>query len=644
MLRSGEIIRDSRVVYVQPKEDLKIEVKTDKDVHLPGENGRIYFRVTDGSGKPTVAALGVIIVDEAVYALQEMQPGLEKVYFTLQEELLKPQVQVNFKPNESVENLIRQPAVQAAKQQVAQVLLTAVRPKAPAHWEVAPAVERRRKMDNQITQIGWALYNYASQFKPFLQYDKAAKKWDFRPELLQEVVKANYLQQSMLDDPLGGTLTLEALAGAEKQFTADRLAQVVNSVRMYQVLTTLVYHSNLNQNKWLKKGKWTFPKTALADALKPGWYGYNQNWLKDVWGNEYKLVELQKKQANKTGHSQFDFHQLVSAGPDGKFGTKDDITEGDLNVQTYYAGLWWWSRDGAQLARLQQNWNWGGRHRLRGMMDEFLMEKEAAAVNRFALPTGGMLPLAARSNSDNKKDAKPGQTGPVPGGGGPAPPVRVREYFPETLRWEPEIITDEQGRATVALTYADSITTWRLSASAHSQRGLLGGVSAPLRVFQDFFVDLDLPVSLTQNDEVAFPVAVYNYLKTPQTVKLRLKKEPWFELLDSGGYTRSLDLQPNEVTAVKFRIKAQRIGFHPLEVKAFGSKLSDAIKRTIEVVPDGKKIEQVVSDRLAGKVTQTITIPDHALPDASKLVVKLYPGVMSQVLEGVEGMLRLPGG
>ena len=46
----------------------------------------------------------------------------------------------------------------------------------------------------------------------------------------------------------------------------------------------------------------------------------------------------------------------------------------------------------------------------------------------------------------------------------------------------------------------------------------------------------------------------------------------------------------------------------------------------------------------AGRVTQTVTIPDNAIPDASKILVKVYPGVFSQVLEGTEGMLRLPGG
>ncbi len=35
---------------------------------------------------------------------------------------------------------------------------------------------------------------------------------------------------------------------------------------------------------------------------------------------------------------------------------------------------------------------------------------------------------------------------------------------------------------------------------------------AGLRVFQDFFIDIDLPVALTQNDEISIPIAVYNYL------------------------------------------------------------------------------------------------------------------------------------
>jgi hypothetical protein len=669
MLRSGEMIRDSRVVYVQPRQDLKIAVTTDKPVHQPGENGRIHFQVTDAQGKPAVAALGVIIVDEAVYALQEMQPGLEKVYFTLQEELLKPQAQVAYRPSENMADLVRQRVMAAEQQQIAQVLLTGVRPGAPTRWEVAPVLARQRRMERLIPELGDALYDYAVSGRRFLTFSKKTGTWQFRSGLPRKMIGAGFFGEEVEDveemkeddinevavkvrvpaGPFGGELRLGQLAQLEKNFTAKRLAQAVNLVRIHELGAAFLRYANANRARFFKGGKWQLPATALADAGKSG--GLDDARLTDPWGTPYRLARLTPKQ------SLLASFQLVSAGPDRRFGTKDDVkctklTDAVLRgFRVDYSVQEWWTSgklrlDVQQFRPAIKGGRKGFGPKARGMGGA----KKGAARRRMgprARPKQDMADDKANDKEDDKANddmADRGQGRKVRGGKEAGPPIRVRKYFPETLRWDPAVITDSQGRATVALTYADSITTWRLSASASSRGGALGGVSAPLRVFQDFFVDLDLPVHLTQNDEVAFPVAVYNYLKTPQTVKLELQKEPWFELTDAGGYARSLDLKPNEVTSVKFRIKARKIGFQPLLVKARGSKLSDAIRRTIEVLPDGKRIEQVVTDRLAGKVTQTIAIPEHALPEASRLMVKIYPGVVSQVLEGAEGMIRLPGG
>ena len=51
MLNHGEIIRDSRVVYVQSRDELKIDVQQDKGEYLPGTNGRLTFKVTDSQGQ-----------------------------------------------------------------------------------------------------------------------------------------------------------------------------------------------------------------------------------------------------------------------------------------------------------------------------------------------------------------------------------------------------------------------------------------------------------------------------------------------------------------------------------------------------------------------------------------------------------------
>jgi hypothetical protein len=651
-LSSGEIIRDSRVIYVQPREELKIAVQPDKTVYQPGDNGRIRFQVTDTAGNPTAAALGVLIVDEAVYALQEMQPGLEKVYFTLQEELLKPKAEVIYRPRDTLDTLVREPQLPADKQQIAQVLLTSVKPKVPAHWQVSPQFERRQKVEGQLQQIGWALLQYAATQQTPVEYDKAAQHWTFKHGILQDLVNAGYLNASMLKDPLGSPWDLEGLGRLEKDFTPDHLARAVTLSHMQTLFWVVVNYTNVNQAKYLKDGKWNLLESVLGEATQS--QRLPDGYLKDGWGKAIRLVKRDAKFDHGTGCPQWDYHELVSAGPDGKFDTADDVRLG-RSFNDWGAVQGWWSGGTFRPGHGPMFAN--GRFRRLGEVELLRAGaiRDGVEANQFMFGArmagaGGAPPMLANlamqdrpmpMKADRGAESKPG-AGPG-AGSGTAPITRIREFFPETMLWQPILITDDRGIADLPVPFADSITTWRLTASASSRGGALGGVTSPLRVFQDFFVDLDLPVSLTQNDEVAFPVAVYNYLKTPQTVKLELQQEPWFELV-GGDLTRSLDLEPNQVTSVSFRIRARRIGFQPLTVKASGSKMSDAIKRTVEVVPDGTRVEKVVTDRLTGKVVQIVDIPPHAIPDASKILVKIYPGVFSQVLEGTEGMLRMPFG
>ena len=100
---------------------------------------------------------------------------------------------------------------------------------------------------------------------------------------------------------------------------------------------------------------------------------------------------------------------------------------------------------------------------------------------------------------------------------------RVRSYFPEALYINPEIITDQNGDASITIPLADSITTWRMAMMASTAHGALGSGTSSLKVFQDFFVDLDLPVTLTQGDRVSIPVAVYNYSAARGDVSLQLQ-------------------------------------------------------------------------------------------------------------------------
>lgn len=221
-------------------------------------------------------------------------------------------------------------------------------------------------------------------------------------------------------------------------------------------------------------------------------------------------------------------------------------------------------------------------------------------------------------------------------------PARVRQWFPETLLWRPELVTDDQGRASLDLELADSITTWRLAASAVTGKGLLGAHDAELRVFQPFLVDFNLPVKLTRNDEVTVPVVVYNYLDKPQTVALELKAEPGLDRLSPAA--RNLELKPGEVKSVGYQIKARRVGLYNLEIVARSTGGADAVRREARVEPDGRKVEHVESGILREPRLLDLSIPQEVIDGSVRGFIKLYPSTLSQVMEGLENIFQMPYG
>lgn len=79
---------------------------------------------------------------------------------------------------------------------------------------------------------------------------------------------------------------------------------------------------------------------------------------------------------------------------------------------------------------------------------------------------------------------------------------RLREYFPETLLWNPELVTDKNGRAELKFKLADNITTWKLYAIASTKNGKIGVVEKEVQAFQPFFVDLEPPKFLTEGGRI----------------------------------------------------------------------------------------------------------------------------------------------
>ena len=446
-------------------------------------------------------------------------------------------------------------------------------------------------------------------------------------------------------DPAGKTYTwarLARLPGFRARDVADSAHQRrVGSV--FHALGRLAKQRVRDQKPGAldrRKDAYVLPKDAVRRAIRQNLLGRQHG--TDVWGRLFRVRRRGKARPTRFRDHRLRFYEVYSRGPDGKAGTADDLVYPRPPRERAY-----WMLARALGARQPATGVRGGPARFRGGVQRggVLRGRFGARARRMA-PPGAMddmmMEAAAPPPAVMKSAAATGSSG----SGATAPVkrnVRVRDYFPETLLFKPSVITDDKGQAELEVAMADSITTWRMTASAVSRDGALGSASRGLKVFQDFFVDLDLPVALTQNDEVSIPVVVYNYLKKPQRVRLELQKAGWFDLL-GGGRVQELTIQPAEVAATHYRIRVRALGRRKLQVRADGSAMSDAIRREIEVLPDGQEKNLVRNGRLEGTVKKTLKIPRESVSGASKVLVRLYPGVFSQVIEGMESMLRLPGG
>ncbi|MFQ6133838.1 MAG: MG2 domain-containing protein, partial [Armatimonadota bacterium] len=431
---SGEIVRDQRPVYVEPANDLKINVVPDSSIYEPGQPARIDFRVTDRQGKGVLAALGVTIVDESVFALQEVQPGLLKVYFTLEKEILQPRYQIKgFKMPDLVvaraEDEKAKPA--ATRQRAAEVLMAGAAQIADYTLDINTRQDRETVAMERAGKILGAVRgrNYFYQYrKQRDDYFKAHKAYPLQDKGVAYLAELKLIEPEDCLDPWGRTYTV------------------------------------------------AFGSGAYGPRLR-----------------------------------------VISAGPDGIHGTLDDVEPPARD--DYYYGYYVLTESarkllqtGAPGGRLAFTWGpvdrdarvttvggvWGGGGYGYGGFGGYPAAAEGAAVADAAGVDAIPVFRAAGGPPGQRGDRGPRGE---PGEPGPAAPVerevRIRQWFPETLYNNPQIITDEQGRASVELTMADSITEWRLTALGSSPGGLLGSRSLGVKAFQDFFVDIDLPVALT---------------------------------------------------------------------------------------------------------------------------------------------------
>ncbi len=613
--RDGRPVGDHRMIFVQPADELRIETTSDAQVYKPGGEAHIGFHVTNRSGEGVQAVLGLDVVDQAVFALAEKQPGFAKVFFYLEQEMLKPRYEIHS---------IAFPAVISENDSRHDLAARALFSATEMNGSNNASVDFGTDVSIEKNATYSARYQNRIHGDVTDALDRSAEK---NGDICGGQSMNERLSSMNLTDPWGNDLRISARpwnptlievrsAGPDGRFnTTDDLLD--SSLDAFCTIRVKVEH-----------------------AAGPGEGVEITGTVTDLTG---AVVPHSRVRATETASGRV--HSLT-AGADGRF-LLTALPAGRFHLEVTSPGLRTARKDfvlrqgdRAVLSVQLQIGSAGESVAVMAGSPMFMMDNARAA----AMPL--MALKAPNPAAFVLHESVTGVTAVGSVSKTTPPETHVRSWFPESLYVRPEIITDKDGRAGITIPIADNITTWRMAMLASTKLGALGSGSASLKVFQDFFTEMDLPVTLTQGDEVSIPVAVYNYSGSRGDVRLRLENAGWFSL-ESDAAEKNVSVESGRVGATQFSISAKRIGKFRLTLKAEmtgGAKRADIVVREIEVVPNGREQSLVFNGRLDSAAQRHVDFPAAAIPGANTLFVRLYPGPLSQVVEGMDSLLRMPFG
>ena len=221
----------------------------------------------------------------------------------------------------------------------------------------------------------------------------------------------------------------------------------------------------------------------------------------------------------------------------------------------------------------------------------------------------------------------------------------VRRYFPDTLHYDPLLITDGQGKATRRLRLGHQLTTWKATALASTLTGAMALARDQVIASQELQVEVEMPPRVTVGDVIHLPVSVYNHGGKEARVQVKLIPAPWFKTL--APRREVLRLAAGSGGLVYLPLKVITPGDHRLQARATSTDVADTVERPVQAVPAGAiSVVQSAAAWREGTVSTraTVHLPSGAVPGSAQLDVTVLPDLVAQVSAGVEDLLQMPHG
>lgn len=179
---------------------------------------------------------------------------------------------------------------------------------------------------------------------------------------------------------------------------------------------------------------------------------------------------------------------------------------------------------------------------------------------------------------------------------------RPRREEKDTAAWQPDLVTNAQGKAQFSFRMPDSLTRWRITVRAQNSAGIVGQQKAFLRSEKPLYLKWSAPVEFRQGDKPRFGLFVFNQGEVVKGVQLVTQFAT-----NTSSQKLTLNKGANYVALPSFGLQNGILNAQLMQNGA----VQDSLSVKLSVVPSGWKVPQQADLLLQGG-DNPLSLPENA--------------------------------
>jgi len=220
-------------------------------------------------------------------------------------------------------------------------------------------------------------------------------------------------------------------------------------------------------------------------------------------------------------------------------------------------------------------------------------------------------------------------------------PVETRTDFRNTIYWNPDVKVDRSGKKTLEFYTSDDITSFRSTVEGIASDGMPGRAEKTFFTQLPFAMSAKVPVEVATEDHVSIPLTLKNNTDIPLGGVLTISAPDGMKALAEVPAVQTIMPGAAKTIYLDYEVLSKTgYGAFTLTFKSCG--LGDAFSQKIKIAPKGFPVTASFSGEESDKTYSFET--SHVVNGSLEARFTAFPNVVSDLMKGVEGILREPYG